>query len=44
MQSLPPPGVDLGDHGHVREVSISVEVGHVAHQNHQHEETKKMPK
>ena len=32
--------VDLGGHGHGQEVHSRVEVGHVAHQNDQHEEAK----
>ena len=34
--------VDLGGHGHGQEFPGRVEVGHVAHQNNQHEKAKKM--
>ena len=37
---LQPQEVDLGGHGHGHEVHCSVEVGHAAHQNNQHEEAK----
>ena len=39
-KDLQPQEVDLGGHGHGHEVRGSVEVGHVAHQNDQHEEAK----